>query len=444
MNIPASQNLRVSELPLQDAYDVVVVGAGPAGCAAASVCAREGLEVLHLERQAEPSFKIGESLMPETYSAFEAMGVLDKVKAAGFTEKHSVQFYAKSGKASMPFYFVSEKDPDDTRAVDSARTWQVERRHFDQLLFEHGAEMGAECVRGVQAREVLRDGARVVGLKVAAGDAEREVKCGVLVDATGQSSLIGRQLDLLRVDYQLDHASVFTHFRGAWRDVGRDEGATLILHTEEGKSWFWYIPLAGDVVSVGVVGPVDYLIKGRDGMPHEIFFEEVSRCAEIGRRLEGAVQCRPISVLRDFSYRHGEMAGDGWVAVGDAFSFIDPVYSSGVFLGLKSGEMAARAIAEALREGDLSAAKLGGFEAHLMAGVDAIRRLVEAFYSPDFSIGRFLKRFPEHQSDVTAILIGDVFERDFEALFSDMATMQAQEADTLPLSRADIDAAREG
>lgn len=441
-----SQSMQASSsLPSRDAYDVVVIGAGPSGTATAAVCARKGLSVLLAERQQSPSFKIGESLMPETYSAFEAMGVLDKVKEAGFTEKHSVQFYAKSGKASMPFYFDSEKDPSDERAVDSARTWQVRRADFDDLLFRHCADVGAETLRGISARELLQDDTgQVVGLKLRAGEQSCEVRCKVVVDATGQTSLIGRKLDLPKVDYNLHHASIFTHFRGAWRDSGRDEGATLILHTEEGKSWFWYIPLPDDIVSVGVVGGIDYLVKDREGRPHETFFEEVGRCAEIERRLEGAVQCRPVQVLKDFSYRHEQIAGNGWVAVGDAYSFIDPVYSSGVFLGLHGGVMAAEAVADGIARDDLSGEHLGSFKPRLSAGVDAIRRLVEVFYSDDFSIGRFLKKYPHHQGDVTGILIGDVFERDFEQLFSDMATMQMQEAETKPLSLSEIAVARQG
>ncbi len=397
------------------AYDVVVIGAGPAGCSAAAVAARRGLRVLLLERDREPRFKLGESLMPESYSSLRAMGALDRMKSSGFTEKHSVQFFTKSGRASAPFYFASLK-PDD-----SARTWQVLRADFDQLLLEVAGEAGAECRRGVRVREVLFEGERAVGVRVEEDGARREISARVVVDASGLNTVLARHLSLGRVDYGLDHASVYTHFRGAFRDPGIDEGATLILHTATGQTWFWYIPMAGDLVSVGVVGKVSDLISARSSRPHETFFDEVRKCPEIERRIAGARQCRPVMVAKDFSYRCDRMSGDGWVLIGDAFSFIDPVYSSGVFLALKSGELAAEAIADGIDRGDLSAAQLGSFRPRLMHGVEAIRKLVESFYAPDFSFGEFLKAYPHHQNNVTRILIGDVLDPYFGDLFDSMA-----------------------
>lgn len=397
-----------------DRYDVAVIGGGPAGCAAAAVAAQQGLSVVLLERSPEPVFKIGESLMPETYWTLERMGALERMKESPFVHKHSVQFFSKNGKASTPFYFRDEKDH------ESAQTWQVLRSEFDQLLLDVAAEQGAECHRGASVREILFDGDRVTGLEIRDEEGSTEtLACRVLIDATGQSTLLAKHLDLGKVDYGLKHSSYFTHYRGAFRDSGRDEGATLILQTESGDSWFWYIPLHDDVVSVGVVGPVAYL-KRPGNSPEETFLEEVGRCAEISRRLEGAERCRPVQVLKDFSYRFKRMSGDGWILIGDAFSFIDPVYSSGIFLALKSGEMAADAAVEACRTGDTSATLLGRFEPRLMAGVEAVRRLVESFYSKDFSFGAFLRRYPERQSCVTRILIGDIFERDFSALFTAM------------------------
>ncbi len=405
----------------RDSYDVVVIGAGPGGCAAASICARGGASVLHLERSSEPSFKIGESLMPETYWTMEKMGALDLVREAGFVEKYSVQFYAKSGKASAPFYFDSLNDH------ESSQTWQVHRADFDELLFENGRRYGAECHRGVNVREVLFEDERAAGIRATSQDGEElEVRSKAIIDASGQGSVLARKFRLERESYGFDHASIFTHFEGAFRDEGRDEGATLILQTDDGSSWFWYIPLARDVVSVGVVGSVDSLIRSRDAMPHETFFDEVERCPEIKRRIRGARQCRPVSVIKDFSYSGHRVAGDGWVLVGDAFGFIDPVYSSGVFLALKSGEMAATAVLEGLAQDDLGEARLSAFQPVLKRGMESVLGLVQSFYAEDFSFGGFLREYPHHQRDVTRILIGDVFEAEFIELFSDMESYKQQ------------------
>ena len=403
-------------------YDVIVIGAGPGGSAAAAIAARGGLQTLLLEREPAPVFKIGESLMPDTHGVFEKMGALEHMQRSHFVEKHSVQFFTRTGKASMPFYFEKERP-----GQDSARTWQVRRSEFDELLMETAGEQGAETHRGVNVRDVLFEDGRAVGVRAtpAGNGGSVELRSRVVIDATGQSAMLSRRLDLGRVDYGLRHASIYTHFRGAIRDEGRDEGATLILHTETGECWFWYIPLAGDVVSVGVVGPMESLIRDREGRPHEIFFEEVARCAEIARRIAPAHQCRPVSVMKDFSYRIEKMAGDGWIAIGDAFSFIDPVYSSGVFLALKSGELAAEASMEAIAAGDVSAERLGGFQPLLMRGVEAVRQLVNVFYDPNFSVGSFLRLYPQHQGKVTRILIGDVFELDFTSMFEDMAAFAA-------------------
>lgn len=399
-------------------YDVIVAGGGPAGSTAAAVLAQGGCRVLLLERDGKARFKIGESLMPATYSTFERIGMLDALRQSHFPEKHSVQFFAKSGRASAPFYFRDERDD------DSARTWQVLRSEFDEMLFRNAEERGAECHRGASVREILADGNRARGVRVELADGEsREIAARVVVDATGQSVLAAKAFGLVKLGYDLTHASIFTHFEGAIRDEGIDEGATLILHTRDADSWFWFIPLPRDVASVGVVGGVDYLIKDRGTTPDATFYEEVEKCPEIARRIAGAKRVRPVSVIRDFSYRFDRMAGDGWVIVGDAFSFIDPVYSSGVFLALKTGEMAADAILGGLEHDDLSSEQLGRFRPRLMHGVEAVRRLVQAFYCKEFSFGSFLKRYPHHQRAVTQILIGDVFERDFDGLFSSMKEM---------------------
>jgi len=399
--------------PLRDSYDVLVIGGGPSGATAATLVAQQGHRVLLAERSTEPQFKIGESLMPATYWTLQRLGMLEKMQASSFPRKYSVQFYSKSGRASKPFYFF-ENDPHEC-----SQTWQVLRSRFDQMLLDNAAEKGAEVQRGLSVSRVLfDDDGRAVGAEVQAEDgAKSRVETRVVVDATGQSALLARQFKLIDVEPRMRHISFFSHFRGALRDPGMDEGATLVINTATGKSWFWYIPLPDDVVSVGVVGPVDYLIKGRGGDPAATFAEELDLAPAVKARIAGAEQLFPIRARRDFSYRARQIAGDGWVLVGDAFGFIDPIYSTGVLLALKSGEMAADAINDGLAGGDLSGRQLGRFGVDFTNGMEALRRLVYAYYAEGFSFSKFLRAHPHCRRDVIMLLTGNVYREPLGDLF---------------------------
>ena len=398
--------------------DVVVIGGGPAGSTAAALVAEQGHQVLLLERERGPSFKVGESLMPATYDTFARLGVLDKLAASRFPRKYSVQFFAASGKASEPFYFS------ETNAHESSTTWQVLRSEFDQILRDNAAAKGARVWLGASAQEVLFEGDRAVGVRAKLADGQVEdLAAKVVVDASGQSALMARKMKIKETEPKLKKASIFTHFEGALRDPGIDEGATLILHTDNKDSWFWYIPLPDDRVSVGVVGDLEYLLQRRKKEAQEIFQEELEKCRPLGRRLERARPCFPVKVTQDFSYRADRLAGEGWVLVGDAFGFLDPIYSSGVFLALKSGEWAADSINEAFEKADFSAAQLGAFGPEFAQGMEAVRKLVYAFYSRDFSFARFLQRFPECKQGVVDILSGNVFTARARAIFAPMAQM---------------------
>jgi flavin-dependent dehydrogenase len=396
-------------------YDVIVIGGGPGGAAAATLVAQRGHKVLLLERSPIPRFKIGESLMPATWWTFERMGVLPKLAASHFPRKYSVQFFSPSGKASAPFYF-QETDPHE-----SSVTWQVLRSEFDALLLDNAREQGVEVRRGVAVKEVLFDGDRAVGVRIDS-DVAADLSCRVVVDATGRSSLIGKKLGLMRRDPELRKVAVFSHFEGALRDPGIDEGATLVIHNRDASAWFWYIPLPDDRVSVGAVGAVDALVTGRSSDPQVVLDEEIASCPEVQRRVAGARQVFPAQVLNDFSYRSSRIAGDGWVLAGDAFGFLDPIYSSGVLLALKSGELAADSILAAFAADDLSAERLGAHGPGFLAGMEAMRKLVYAYYEPGFSFARFLKRFPHLRLDLIHLLVGNV-SRSYDELFAAMGQM---------------------
>ena len=404
-------------------YDTIVIGGGPAGSTVATLVAEQGHRVLLLERTSTPQFKIGESLIPATYWTFKRLGMLEKLRASHFPQKYSVQFYSRSGKASNPFYFFQ------TNPHDSAVTWQVLRSEFDQMLLDNAKEKGVEIRRGIGVQEVLFEGDTATGVVTQNVDGTREtLNATVIVDSTGQRSLIGRQLNLNTTEPNLKMASLFTHYEGGHRDEGIDEGATLILHTEEKDSWFWSIPLPYNRTSIGVVGELDYLLQNRrdtDGKlnTQKIFNEELAKCAPLQQRLEGANQLFPIQSTKDFSYRASRIAGNNWVLVGDAFGFLDPVYSTGLFLALKSGEMAADVIIEAFHKNDFSEAQLGSFGPAFVKGMEAFRKLVYAFYTKEFSFARFLSEYPEHQGGIVDILSGDVFRKDVTHIFPAMAEM---------------------
>ena len=404
-------------------YDIIVIGGGPAGNTVATLVAEQGHRVLLLEREAEPKFKIGESLIPATYWTFKRLGMLEKLRASHFPQKYSVQFYSRSGKASSPFYFFQ------TNPHESAVTWQVLRSEFDEMLLDNATEKGVEIRRGTSVREVLFEGNTATGVVTQNPNGTREtLHATVIVDSTGQRSLIGRQLNLNTTEANLKMASLFTHYEGGHRDEGLDEGATLILHTEEKDSWFWSIPLPYNRTSIGVVGALDYLLQNRrdvDGKlnAQKIFTEELEKCAPLKQRLAGAKQLFPIQTTKDFSYRASRIAGDNWVLVGDAFGFLDPVYSTGLFLALKSGEMAADVIIKAFEKNDFSEAQLGSFGPAFVEGMEAFRKLVYAFYTKEFSFARFLSEYPEHQGGIVDILSGDVFRKDVTHIFPAMAEM---------------------
>lgn len=395
-------------------FDCVTIGAGPGGSTAAALVAEAGYKTLLLERERFPRFHVGESLMPETYWTLERLGVIDEMRKRSFPPKVGVQFVSSSTKESAPFFF-QDHDP-----RESSQTWHVERAEFDNILFKNAAAKGADCRDGSRVLDIELNGDEGSKVTFQSSDGEKHtVHAKVVVDATGQQAMLANRLGLIEVNEKLKKASIWTYFLGAERSEDPNRNTTIILHTEDKACWFWYIPLANDVVSVGLVGDHKQLLKGR-GTPEEIFAAELAKCPGVQRRIANAKRCGDFNVAKEFSYTTKQHAGDGWVLVGDAFGFIDPVYSSGVYLALKSGEMAADSIVEGLGKNDVSAAQLGAWTPEFKAGMVWIRKLVHAFYTNEFSFGKFMKMHPEYAGNLTNILIGRVFDEGVGKIFEDM------------------------
>jgi flavin-dependent dehydrogenase len=270
--------------------------------------------------------------------------------------------------------------------------------------------------------EVLMDGDRVTGVTVKNGDGSvRTVHAKVVVDASGQNGLLMNKFNLRIWDPILNKGAIWTYWEGAYRDTGRDEGATMVLQTVTRNGWFWYIPLHDNIVSVGVVAPFDYLFKGRKDYART-YEEEVERCPAVKDRVSKAKQVTGYFATKDYSYRSKQAAGNGWVLIGDAFGFLDPLYSSGVLLALKSGELAADAIVEGFSKGDTSGAQLGKWSKGFNEGMDRMRRLVCEYYG-GFSFGNFVRNFPQLQGTVTDILIGDLFTNRVDKVWEPMESL---------------------
>jgi flavin-dependent dehydrogenase len=405
--------------------DVVVIGGGPAGSTASTLLAQRGQRVSLFERERFPRFHIGESLIPETYWVLERLNMLPKLRASRFVKKYSVQFVNADGKQSAPFYFW------DNRPHECSQTWQVVRSEFDQMLLNNAREHGVLVHEGVRVLEVVFDGERATGVRVLGEDgSRREVPAKVVVDASGQSALLQNRLKLRLWDPVLDKGAIWTYWKGAFRDTGRDEGATLVLQTTSRNGWFWYIPQHDDMVSVGVVAPFAYLFNGR-GDHESTYREEVDRCPAVKQRISKGERITGYFATRDYSYRSTRVSGDGWVLVGDAFGFLDPLYSSGVLLALRSGEMAADAIADGLAKGDLSAAQLGRWGQLFNEGVDRMRRLVCEYYD-GFSFGGFVRRYPELRGTITDLLIGDLFNDRVDKVWAPMESTYAPDKPEVP------------
>lgn len=399
--------------PVNDAYEVVVIGGGPAGATVATLLAEYGHDVIVFERGTIPRFHVGESLIPETYWTLERLGLIPELKASGYPKKFSVQFVSDGWKESAPFYFDMHNEH------ESAQTWQVERADFDKMLVDNAVRKGAKVRTQAAVLEVLFEGDRATGVRVKINGESRTVKARVVIDCSGNSAFLSSRLGLKVSDPRLQKGTIWSYFKGAVRDPGKDEGATIVLQTEDKKSWFWYIPLQNDIVSVGCTGAMNYMFP-KGGSPAESFQRELARCPALQARLEPSEQCMDYFTTRDYSYRSERAAGDGWVLCGDAFSFVDPVYSSGVFLALKCGEIVADCVHGALADDDLTAERLDSWRVGYTVGVENFRRLVYAFYTPGFSFGDFMREHPRLKQNIVDILVGDVFKPGVSELFDVM------------------------
>jgi flavin-dependent dehydrogenase len=334
--------------------DVLVIGGGPGGSTAASLLAEQGYRVVLLEKARHPRFHIGESLLPANLPILERLGLAARIRAIGM-EKWGAEFVSSDDGRRQEFQFANAWDK------SLALSYQVRRSEFDEILIRRAGELGARVIEGCRAREVeFLDGARRVRVHAEHDDGRRESwLADYVVDASGRDTMLGNQLRAKRRNEKHNSAALYGHFAGARRECGKREGNITIFWFEHG--WFWFIPLADGATSIGAVVWPHYL-KSRSTPVREFFLATIAQCPPLAERLEGATLISEVEATGNYSYACDHSHGANYLLVGDAYTFIDPVFSSGVMLAMHGGMAAAEAIHTCKTQPARAAAALERFD----------------------------------------------------------------------------------
>ena len=354
-------------------HDVIVVGGGPGGSAAATVLADGGRRVALVEREPFPRFHVGESLIPASGLVLKELGVFDAVEAAGFQLKFGAGFVDHQTRREQTFYFL--------RGMPWPHyTYQVRRSDFDTVLLNHARKRGVQVIQPATVVDAAFD-ADGVTVTAEAGGSTFQLRAAALVDASGRDSFLATRLGRRTRIPNLGKVALFAHWDGADRLAGQDEGNIRIFVFDEG--WFWWIPFAGTVTSVGGVLHAR-TVRAWHGTVEELYAAMIQRCPPVAAQLAAARRVTEIHRAANFSYRNSPVVGDRFLAVGDAVVFVDPIFSGGVFIALRTGQMAGQALLRAFADGRFTARRFRPYERAVRRGVAPLFRFIHKYYEPAF------------------------------------------------------------
>ena len=382
--------------------DVVIIGGGPGGSTAATLLARRGYKVIALEKAHHPRFHIGESLLPMNLPVFERLGVLEKVRELGVF-KGGADFEADNERGYSTYAFA--------RALGNSpsHSFQVWRQDFDKMLYDHARAGGADAREGHEVLKAEQKGPRETLLEVRTDEGRGyTIQARYLIDASGRDAFLAARKKLRRKNDRHQSAAIFAHFRGAELRPGEDAGNVSVYRFDHG--WMWMIPLPDGVMSVGAVCWPEYL-KQRKGRTAEFLIDTLKQSPGLWQRMERAEVISEVRITGNYSYDSTRMGGPGWVLVGDAFAFLDPVFSSGVYLAMIGAEEAAAVVDMALREPKREKALLRKLEKRQRAGMRRFSFFIYRFNCP---VMRQMFRSPRNiwqlEQGVISMLAGDLFD----------------------------------
>ena len=376
--------------------DVLIIGGGPAGSTAATLLSRKGFSVTLLERERFPRFQIGESLLPYNNDLFDRLGVSPEMTSGEFIPKYGAEFVTGDGGVGCTFRFDRNLDP------PYQNSFQVKRADFDHLLLRHAAAQGVDVREETSVAAVVLDDPSRAVVKTAEGEM---FEARFVIDASGHGSVIGSRVGEKAGIDALKKVAIFAHYRNVLRAEGREGGNTVIVLLRD--AWFWLIPVSKDVMSVGLVVDRDHV---RDcGLPPAALLAKTIQATPYVRdRMEQAEALTPVLTRKDFSYTMRRMIGPNFALIGDAAGFIDPIFSTGVFMAMKSADLVADAVEKRLHGGSMRL--LERYEDSMQAALDKYFRFISHFYRREF-LEVFLQpsdRFGLIRP-IVGVLAGDVF-----------------------------------
>jgi flavin-dependent dehydrogenase len=380
--------------------DVIVIGGGPAGSTVAALLAARGKTVTLIEKDKHPRFHIGESLLPFNMPLFDQLGVREEIERMGMP-KFGIEFVSPDHEKPSLLEFG------DGWHKDMNYSFQVRRSEFDKILFDNAKAKGAETFEEcrVTAVDFPAAGGGVVTTAMADGET-RQFKGRFVVDASGRDTFLASRLKLKQRNRRHESAAVFGHFTGAERLKGRDEGHISIFWFAKG--WFWFIPLSDGTTSIGAVSRPD-TFKNRDGDMTDLFNELIQTCPALAHRLRDATLTGPATGTGNYSYAAETLGGPGYIMIGDAAGFIDPVFSTGVYLAMNSGFLAADTVETCLDRPELATEALKQYQEMVKASLARFSWFIYRITSPAIrSLFMAPRNYFRIEEAVLSLLAGDI------------------------------------
>lgn len=384
--------------------DVIIVGGGPAGSTMGSYLSKAGVSNLIIDSANHPREHVGESLVVSTVAIFDEIGFLETMENSDFPRKEGASWHAPAGKefairfTEFPHYNIHRD-----------YVWHVDRGKFDLMQLKHAEKLGSKVMQGVHAKRVLFDGERACGVRVQVADAEVDLHAKVVVDASGRGTLLGRQLRIKDKDPIFNQYAVHAWFKNVDRSVARTEGYIHIYFLPVERGWVWQIPITDEITSMGVVAEREVFKQAKLDLG-DYFHKYVNTNPDLRRAMENAVRVNEFKTEGDYSYKMQHFAGNGYVLVGDAARFVDPIFSSGVSVAMFSAKFASEAIVAALRNGDTSRAAFLPYEEKMLGGVEVWYEFIRLYYK----LMPLFTHFVQHKTyrrQIKELLQGVVFDR---------------------------------